>query len=485
MGAAVNDDLKGTNKVTVEAWVNTASTASLQTVVGNYGPSIGSSMQFVLRLDNSAGLKASFWVGTSPTTYTQVFGTTTILPGTWYHIAGSWDGTTLSVYVNGILENTVSVSGLMPSVPTTLKIGGGLDNNTEFFNGQITGVRIWNVTRTQTEIFDNMNECVYAAEPGLIAMYNMVDGTGSSTLTDQSINGYHGTLMNMDANTSWNYNNMPAVTCAMCYSTMSGTPTVTVNQSSTGTDVQEHCSSYLWIDGNTYTASNSTATHTLTNAAGCDSVVTLNLTINQPNTGTDVQNVCESLTWIDGNTYTADNNTAQFTLTNMNGCDSVVTLNLTVGGVVANAVNNGDGTMSATGAGTYQWIDCGTNTPVAGATSATFIPTANGDYAVIVTSGTCDDTSACVNYNSVGLNENNNSVFTAYPNPTTGLITINSNNAIIAKVVVRDAAGRVIFENSNTSTSSSIDLTEMENGIYFITVFDANQSQTTMKVIKK
>ena len=38
-------------------------------------------------------------------------------------------------------------------------------------------------------------------------------------------------------------------------------------------DYQTACDTYQWIDGNTYTASNSTATHTLTNAAGCDSVL--------------------------------------------------------------------------------------------------------------------------------------------------------------------------------------------------------------------
>ena len=64
------------------------------------------------------------------------------------------------------------------------------------------------------------------------------------------------------------------------------------------------CDSYTWIDGNTYTASNNTATYTLTNAAGCDSVVTLDLTINSSNTGTDVITACDSYTWIDGNTYT-------------------------------------------------------------------------------------------------------------------------------------------------------------------------------------
>ena len=48
------------------------------------------------------------------------------------------------------------------------------------------------------------------------------------------------------------------------------------------TDVVSSCSSYTWIDGIEYTSSNNTATYTLTNAAGCDSIVTLNLTIDTP-----------------------------------------------------------------------------------------------------------------------------------------------------------------------------------------------------------
>ena len=48
------------------------------------------------------------------------------------------------------------------------------------------------------------------------------------------------------------------------------------------------------------------------------------------NTGIDVQLACDSYDWIDGNTYTVSNNTAQWTLTNVAGCDSIVTLNLTI-----------------------------------------------------------------------------------------------------------------------------------------------------------
>ena len=77
--------------------------------------------------------------------------------------------------------------------------------------------------------------------------------------------------------------------------------------------------SFTWIDGNTYTSSNNTATHTLINSNGCDSVINLDLTINYPNSSTDVIYACDSFTWIDGNTYTSSNNTMPHTLINTNG----------------------------------------------------------------------------------------------------------------------------------------------------------------------
>jgi hypothetical protein len=101
--------------------------------------------------------------------------------------------------------------------------------------------------------------------------------------------------------------------------------------STTGTDVITACDSYTWIDGISYNYNNNTATHTLTNSVGCDSIVTLSLTINgHSTTGTDVQTACDSYTWIDGITYNSSNNSATHTLINATGCDSIVTLDLTI-----------------------------------------------------------------------------------------------------------------------------------------------------------
>ena len=129
---------------------------------------------------------------------------------------------------------------------------------------------------------------------------------------------------------------------------------LTINTYVTGIDTQIACESFTWIDGITYTVSNSSATHTLAggSVSGCDSIVTLNLTINNATTGVDTQIECVSYMWIDGNTYTSDNNSATHTIVggNANGCDSIVTLNLTI-----HAPTTGVDTQLA--CGSFIWID--------------------------------------------------------------------------------------------------------------------------------
>ena len=103
-----------------------------------------------------------------------------------------------------------------------------------------------------------------------------------------------------------------------------------INYDSFQTDVQTSCNSYTWIDGVTYTSSTNTPTFTLTNQNGCDSIISLNLTIYSSSNSTDFQNACDSLSWINGQTYYASNNSAQFVTQNIFGCDSIINLDLTV-----------------------------------------------------------------------------------------------------------------------------------------------------------
>lgn len=90
---------------------------------------------------------------------------------------------------------------------------------------------------------------------------------------------------------------------------------------------ETQCGSYTWQNGMTYSTSG-TYYDTLTNVAGCDSVVTLHLTVNYSVAELVEVTACDSYTW-NGTTYTHSGDYTQ-TLTNAIGCDSVVTLHLTV-----------------------------------------------------------------------------------------------------------------------------------------------------------
>lgn len=103
---------------------------------------------------------------------------------------------------------------------------------------------------------------------------------------------------------------------------------LTINRSSEEIEMITACDNYLW-HGSNYTSSTDAVYHD-TNAAGCDSVIILRLRINPNTNGTQSVTACDSYTWIDGMTYTADNNSATHRIPNSKGCDSVITLNLTI-----------------------------------------------------------------------------------------------------------------------------------------------------------
>jgi hypothetical protein len=252
---------------------------------------------------------------------------------------------------------------------------------------------------------------------------------------------------------------------------------LTINNASAGTDVVSACGSYQWIDNNIYTSSNTTATHTIANGAanGCDSVVTLNLTINNASTGTDVVSACGSYQWIDNNTYTSSNTTATHTIANgaANGCDSVVTLNLTINNVDTSVtIATTMLTANATGA-TYQWLDCEKSFAIiTGATNQNYTANWNGNYAVEVTENGCTDTSSCYTVIGVGIDENDfGDSFIIYPNPSSGLFTIklNSISNQMIRLVVEDLSGKQVgVWKSNSSQKTEIDLSQETKGVYLV-----------------
>jgi hypothetical protein len=249
------------------------------------------------------------------------------------------------------------------------------------------------------------------------------------------------------------------------------------------TDIQSACDSYTWVDGNTYTTSNNSATYTTNNAAGCDSTVTLNLTITNSTSSTDTQSACDSYTWVDGNTYTTSNNSATYTTSNAAGCDSTVTLDLTINPTPDNSITQNGGSLTATQTGaTYQWIDCDNFfVPVIGEVNQTFFPSLSGYYAVEVTIGDCISTSECRLVDFTGIDEIE-SLISVHPNPTKDEVTLSIGTELLGTgFVVTDNAGRIILTDTFKSTKQTVNLSGFNNGVYFITT----DKESPVKIIKQ
>ncbi len=219
----------------------------------------------------------------------------------------------------------------------------------------------------------------------------------------------------------------------------------------------------------------------------CDSVVNTDLVINSANTGVDVVNAWCSHTWIDGNEYFNNNNTASYVLVNQGGCDSIVTLDLTVSSVDTVVDLYNSTFVSNASNATYQWVNCTQGyAPIPNATSKTFTPIQNGNYAVIVTEDNCTDTSACIFLTNVGVGNGLSDMnIDVYPNPFNEKVSIELERTSDVGVSIVNLAGELISEMLYQSIDKiQLDLGAFDRGVYFLTI-TSNNRQRIIKLIKQ
>jgi hypothetical protein len=256
---------------------------------------------------------------------------------------------------------------------------------------------------------------------------------------------------------------------------------------SNGTDTQVACDSLRWIDNILYTANNTTATHILQNVANSDSLVTLNLTINNTVVLTPTALVgCDSLLY-DGSTYYASTMVSDTAFGVVNGCDSITNQQVTVDVVDVTVTNNSPMLTANQSGAAYQWLDCDNgNVVIPSETSQSYTATTNGNYAVEVSLGSCVDTSACENISVVGINENIfGETISIYPNPTSGVATINLGTIKEATITILNITGKELYNIYQVNESQvEVSLSDYSKGIYFIKI-QSNNQQKVVKLIKQ
>ena len=227
------------------------------------------------------------------------------------------------------------------------------------------------------------------------------------------------------------------------------------------------------VGGNTYSTSG-TYSDTLTAAAGCDSIVNLQLTI-QPQIATNqTLHLCagESLT-IGSNTYTQAGTYTDTLFTGL-GCDSILTTVLTFASPIDTTLTQNGPTLTANATtGTYQWMDCTTGQPVPNATSQSFTPTQSGLYNVVITESSCTASSSCVAVTIVSReDEIAHQGLKILPNPSTGPVKISWDQQLgVVDLAVYSLQGEKLLElNKVESKTTFLDLSSLSAGMYLVQI---------------
>lgn len=179
---------------------------------------------------------------------------------------------------------------------------------------------------------------------------------------------------------------------------------------------------------------------------------------------------CNSYTSPSGNIWNTSN-TYSDTILNAAGCDSVITINLTINTADTSVSLSGNTITSNAMNAKYQWLNCTSQALLVGDTNQSFTPNANGDYAVIVTENGCTDTSACTSITGIGLNDLNlNPALEIYPNPSHGQFTISTHGIDSFTIEVRSSTGQMVYHKSDvTDPAIEVNL-QSKPGMYLVLI---------------
>lgn len=183
--------------------------------------------------------------------------------------------------------------------------------------------------------------------------------------------------------------------------------------------------------------------------------------------GTLTTSTCGNFVSPSGNYTWQTAGTYEDTIENAAGCDSIITIILTLGSLDVNVSQGDDYVIVAATDASYQWVDCDNgNAPIAGATGRSYTPAGNGNYAVIVNQATCSDTSACFTFVGVGIREVQNTVgISVYPNPTNNVLHVELTQPEAIEVYNMLGALLARYEASQTH---SIDVADYAQGVYLV-----------------
>jgi hypothetical protein len=147
-----HSSLNPTGAITVSAWIKADTWAANSwdaSIVSKEQWASGSS-GYVLRCGDNGKLSFSFSSGGG--SFPEALSGSVMSTGTWYHVAGTFDGSTIKVYINGSEADSTSYSGSIGVSSYPLNIGRGTYAPHRIFDGTIDDVGIWDRALDTSEI---------------------------------------------------------------------------------------------------------------------------------------------------------------------------------------------------------------------------------------------------------------------------------------------------------------------------------------------
>lgn len=574
--------ITGTSPRTIEAWINTTancnpSAGGVQQIITDWGVfATGQRFTFNVLWANAIRVEVSG---------SGLSGTIPVNDGLWHHVAVVYDPTQASqfrLYVDGVLDVAGNLTTTVNTMSGNMRIAQRVDG-ARHFDGKIDEVRVWNTAKSLADLQASANAELCGAQTGLVAYYQFNEGmaggtnTGINSLPDLSGNNNNGTLINFalsGASSNWvagasiaggiSTGSETVITCndylspsgkylwtasgmysdtlqntSGCDSVISVNLTV-IGATSDTLDLTEcgpltsPSGKYIWSTSGTYA-------DTIASSAGCDSLLTVNLVVNAPSSSSLTVDTCDSYTSPSGSSVWVTTGMYSDTLMNQVGCDSIITVDLTLGyssfqllteascgpftspsgnyiwdvtgtynDTVANAggcldyltidvtvttldtsvTNISDSLVSNATGVTYQWMNCESGyAAIPGANGQGYQPTSTGIYAVQIVGNECADTSACFQVVIIndGLAQSSfENTIRLYPNPARDLLTIEMGEYLPAiEATVTNVVGQVLTSEAfQHQESIQMDLSEWPTGLYVIRL-KSEDREAVLKVEKR
>ncbi|UOQ96196.1 T9SS type A sorting domain-containing protein [Hymenobacter sp. 5317J-9] len=161
---------------------------------------------------NITGDRPQFVMNTG-TLSRKVTSATTLSAGTWYHLAATYDGSAMKLYINGVLNASLNAT-TTPTANAAFSFGRNYASS-RCLDGSIDEVRVWQRALTAAEILANACD-VPANAPGLEGYWKLNEATGL-VANDLTGHGHTGNLIGMNA-ADWSANvptACPAITAAL------------------------------------------------------------------------------------------------------------------------------------------------------------------------------------------------------------------------------------------------------------------------------